>query len=82
MRPDRESTAGSDGGQNCIECCTSKGAKRNAEIREKRRFGLSRFSEEELPGQDLNLKWLDQNQLCYQLHHRVSRCLNALKSGR
>ena len=25
-----------------------------------------------LPGQDLNLEWLDQNQLCYQLHHRAS----------
>lgn len=24
-----------------------------------------------LPGQDLNLEWLDQNQLCYQLHHRA-----------
>jgi integrase len=28
--------------------------------------------EQELPGQDLNLERLDQNQLCYQLHHRVT----------
>ena len=26
-----------------------------------------------LPRQDLNLEWLDQNQLCYQLHHGVRR---------
>ena len=31
----------------------------------------SHCREQKLPGQDLNLEWLDQNQLCYQLHHRA-----------
>ena len=35
-----------------------------------------------LPGQDLNLEWLDQNQLCYQLHHRAIRLLCARMSSR
>ena len=34
-----------------------------------------------LPGQDLNLEWLDQNQLCYQLHHRAIR-LSVVRDGR
>ncbi len=35
----------------------------------------------QLPGQDLNLERLDQNQLCYQLHHRVNRLITLCRAG-